>query len=759
MSKVVRSSRARLSIALVASLALAALAASPAAAATIDAGVLTPGVQVIAAPTNLTDELVYHITVPANAHLTLAAADSTNPMIVNLAPYDVTNGFSAWLGPGLLGNTDPWSRFFDLAPQPQNRDIELRLTPQLYSALGTLPFTAALVTDPPTQALTFGTPTTATVAVPGQELNFTVGGIAGHRMGVRVSDATFAPGTYALFAIGADQPYFRRFLSPDLPSSPLDMADTQYTLHVDPTAAGVGQLTITVVDVADLTTPLTLGTTYTANLADPWAAVRMPFTELPNAHLRLDVLSNTMAHADGSPGNVSAYVSGGGLNGIPNYSDFGNLTSAATTVNDDRIMTQAAPSTLGIMADGLSTGTITFALSAVPETAAAPITLDSSTTVALDTAWQSASYSFAATSGQRFSATTSNVNLATAGGAGSFALQLIAPDGTVTTVGSDFTTNGPAGTWILRIDPFRDSTGTLTLIVSPAPVVTVPVILGRTATASTTKPNATINFTNPGARGAATPMVVVRSLSMSDSTGAEVSVPVQFVQGGVILGYPVTMTPSNYLNYSFMAPPELDPTAPWSLMVLPGATTTGSIGLSVLTPITTTKTVKSGAATTVNFRGVGDVTDLRVSLTAGQRVLLQVPGTPTTLTVDQVAPDGTFQTGGYLANTLEMPTAATTGWCVLRFRLADGSVYGGTYSITPTVVTDPLYKAGEGGTTKVKWGLGQHPRITVDGKALKHLTLDLTNVSNGTFISVAVYNPSGMDITRRSVRWATRASS
>jgi hypothetical protein len=598
--------------------------------------------------------------------------------------------------------------------------------------------------DLPSREITFGSPSTITLTRSGQQATATFAGIAGHKLGVLVADNSFAQGSYRLDAEGADRPGFPEPIQATLPSGTIDMRDTQYSIHFDVFGPATGSITLTLVDVVDVTTPVVLGTDMTATFDTPWTRLAMPFTEVPNAHLRVDILSSTLSHADGTPS--SATVAAGDSSSW-NVDQLGSFGAGATTLYDDRIMTTPAASILQLQPDGQSTGSVQFRVTAVPETPAVPATLGVSTVVSLSTPWQSRSFSFPATTGQRFTATVTDTNLTSTSGYPSYALQLVAPDGGVTTVGPDFTVPGPAGTWVLRIDPSMDTTGTFTMTLATNPVVQVPVVIGRTATGRATLPNSIIYFNAKGSAGSPSPMVIIKSMSMVDATGALPQVGLQFEQNGVALGPVTTLTPNTPLNYSFQAPAELDPGKPWSLAVQPGQTTTGSIGVTVLRPMTTRATVSPGSTTSVTLRGVGDVTELTLAVPAGRKLVVDAAATPPYVTADFLAADGTPLGSHVLPSFAVSSTLTKSGRVTLRLQLGSENHYGATFPVKVLVVADPVYKLD--GPTRISWTLGQNPRLTFKGQAGRRLTFSFTKTS-WTPPTAAVYawltDPAGNDM-------------
>ncbi|MFZ0160434.1 MAG: hypothetical protein WAL50_15515, partial [Kineosporiaceae bacterium] len=108
---------------------------------------------------------------------------------------------------------------------------------------GVLPFTPVTATDLPDRPITWGTPTNVTLDQPFRQATLTFSGIAGHRMGVAVNGSTF-------------------------PAQ---------------------------------------GLTVTVEGPHPWTGVKQTHAPMPGARLRLEVLSSTLQHTDGTPGQATAY--------------------------------------------------------------------------------------------------------------------------------------------------------------------------------------------------------------------------------------------------------------------------------------------------------------------------------------------------------------------------------------------------------------------------------------------------------------------
>ncbi len=422
-------------------------------------------------------------------------------------------------------------------------------------------------------------------------------------------------------------------------------------------------------------------------------------------------------------------------------------------------MSQTASNTFVVSSDGQSAGTVVFRVTAVPETPAVPATLGTPIVVDGSTPWQSRSYSFTAVAGQRFSVQASAVALTSdPTGWPAATLELISPSGIVTTIATladgnpttnyEFSTNGPAGTWTMRFDPSGPTVGTATLTISALPQVVVPVQIDERLSARATKPNTALYFTSPGRARAPLPMVVVKSLSLSNATAPwDVTATLQFEQAGATVGSPISLNPTNAPNYSFVAPAELNPGQPWRLVVLPGSTTIGSISIVVLDPQTTVRTVAPDAVTHVTFRGVGDVTKLRISAKAGQRIFLEasnvtVPNSAYNAVVARA--DGTYLATGVVPSYVRTDALTSASTIMVTLQAVPGATYGGSFDIIVHLVTDPVQKAAA--TNRMTWTRGQEPRLTYTTQPGKHPMLTVTGFTTSSpmdALTVDLVDPAG----------------
>jgi hypothetical protein len=154
------------------------------------------------------------------------------------------------------------------------------------------------VFDDVTVAVPFGTATTATTTMPGQNAQLTFAGTTGQRVLVYVNNAT-VPGGYSLLTpdgvsfVGSSLSTGAYLDTRTLPQT------GSYTLLMNPTGLAVGAATFTVYDVpADVTGTITPGTATTTTVPTPGQAARLTFAG--TAGHRVSVRLNSTTISNGS---------------------------------------------------------------------------------------------------------------------------------------------------------------------------------------------------------------------------------------------------------------------------------------------------------------------------------------------------------------------------------------------------------------------------------------------------------------------------
>jgi hypothetical protein len=670
---------------------------------------------------------VLHVEVPANQRLTLTEAPSATINAFGLHVYDETNGFPYLITHSFIGNGYGTAPFFDLDPATTLRKFQFQLT-----GSGDITLTANLQQDPAPQLVTLSTPTTATISTPGEQRRYTFQGIADHRLGVSVVSSALSPASDPVITVLSADGGTPANVTAQLPSDPILMRDTLYTVVIDATADAVGPVTFELTDVRDVTASLPVDTVTTVDVSSVWSHVRMPVSDVPGARFALQVLSSTLRHPDGGPGSMTATMQVVATQAIDSL---GTIGGQPVTLYAGRLMTDTSPQILTLTNDGLSSGSLVVKLVAVPENPTVPAILGARTTVDLTVPTNSRSYSFTATAGQRFAVdltqiamTTSvylfdpmvRVTLSDATGGATYVLGV---EGWQTSASATFST-ATAGTWVLRLEPIQNTTGTLTMNLRQLRTIVVPLTMGAVNAGTTTDPTDEIRFTYPGAPGAPLPVITLAASHLVDPNGATGGATMRFSQNGALLGSYLPADPS---GASFQAPGDLDPTKPWQLVATMGAGTTGSLSFWLLTPTTTTTNVAAEATTTVTFRGVGDITNLVFTPVPGKRIVVE-----TRTTVAGADLELFDQNGNSLGTTIspsswEFAAATTSAPLTLAARLSSVTPFASTVDIVIHLVSDPVITAK--GATPVSWTLGQNPRLTFKGEKGKRVTLTTTSSS------------------------------
>jgi len=493
-ARTVHPSRVRRRLAALAAFAVAAVSvavAGPAAAATRDGGVLTPGQQVVTTFADSSETVAYTIVVPAHQRLTLVAVDSPNPLSVDLTAATPDR---FWPITQYFGTTASAPRLAQLsattgAPHgvtDTDRTVTLTLHPSSRPwSSGDFTFLPALVTDPDPVQTTIGSSVTVRVTRPGQLVPISVPSVPGHLIALRVS-AVDLPGTAP--ATTASRPYQFEVIAPggrgttvyplaaDLlrPSvyGGLDPAQTgPWQIFASAVDATTGSYTVEVIDALTTTTPITLGQTVTADLSAPLTEAHFTVPVPAAQRLTLTVTAASLVHADGSPGSATAAA------GTVGYARrLGTISQSPVVLAADQATTASATPELVLTTDTASTGTVTFTLGTADDpTVALQPGIPGSATISAPGGI--ARFTVPETAGRRYTFTITDATLTSpTSPALTIGLRIFLPgsatftyagglEQTTTTKIVTYRQSGtpPDGTITLLVDPDGDITGSLTV--------------------------------------------------------------------------------------------------------------------------------------------------------------------------------------------------------------------------------------------------------------------------------------------------------
>lgn len=739
-----------LRVLLVALLTAAALvpvgAVGAAHAATIDGGTLTAGVPVTASPDTSGDTFVYRIAVPAGRVLTVLAAQEPTTVTALLNVRDDATSVqvtSAFLSPN--GGT----RFVAVPADTVARTLRLELN-VFASPPDGITFTPDLVTDPAPVPVTFGSPATLTVAIPGQTATATFRGVAGHRMGISVTAVPPALGSSfrAQVTGGGDVVDLS-----GLPSTgSLMMKDTDYTVTVSASGQATGTLTVRVDDIQDVTGTVVFGASTTVALDTVWTQARLDVPQVDGARLAVEVLTSTLARADGTPGIADVAL----VDPVTGFSDsLGTVFDQPVRLVLRTPMTGSGTRTLTIVPDGASTGTLVLRVSAVPDNPVVPLPTGGPVTVSLPVANTTARYAFSAVYGQvlhlKFSgpAFTAPVTVGVRRAGvdsgffvgGALSIDQLQPAATL-----DWTA-AESGDFVLFVDP-AGGTGSMVMNAALQNVVRLPLDAGVPLTHAVGSDEITVLESPGGGPDAPAPTVVLSALAGvgSDAPAAVLTL----VQDGLPVSSLLPVTDVTALPVA-VAGFGLDPARPWQLVVS-GAVSSFTVTWQVASA--TTVPVTLDTPMTLDFVTPNDVRSVAIpAQPAGRRVVVKVLSDPTQVQLDLTAADGTALSGSG-TDYVDSGNSPAQPMALVVHRVASNP---GSVTVLVTTVTDPVRVADGRELTRVPFSAGQNPRVVVEAKRGQRLTFDVSAASNWTpaddlhLVDVDLLDPSGAFVERFSM--------
>ena len=367
--------------------------------------------------------------------------------------------------------------FIDVSTLPVSGTYTILVDPQgsnTGSVTLTLYEVPADITGPITAG---GSAVTITTTTPGQNAQLTFNGTAGQRVAMQLSNSTF-PGCLAL--INSIKKADGTTLISAALCSATGFIDTvtlpvtgTYTILIDPQAAKVGSVSLTLFDVpADVTAsitpggaPLTLTTTSIGQNA------RASFTGSANQRISLKVAGVSLTGGDHNWVTVSILKPDGAILTSSIFDSAGGFIDVKT-------LPVAGTYTVLIDPWETTTGSVTVTLYDVPPDVSVSITPGGPpVTLTNTTPGQNAQATFTATANQRVSLNTTNVAL-TGGSHNWVYVAIQKPDGSTLTsslydTGStgfiDLQTLAAAGTYAISVDPWDSATGSVTITLNDVP--------------------------------------------------------------------------------------------------------------------------------------------------------------------------------------------------------------------------------------------------------------------------------------------------
>ncbi len=457
-------------------------------------GSITPGgaaVVVTTATPGQNAQLTFAATAGQRISLKLSAVTMTQ------AKVSITNpGGTNLLAPLVIGSA---GTFVDTKTLPASGAYTIVIDPQS-SYTGAVTLSLYDVPADVSGSITpGGAAVTVTATAPGQNARLTFAGSAGQRVSLKISSVTISQ-SHVVIA----KPDGTNLVGSTLVTGAGTFIDTQtlplagtYAIAIDPAAANVGSMTLTLYDVpADATAPITPGgAAATLAVTTPGQNGRVTFAGTAGQRISLAVTQIT------APG-LTVTITNPDATTLASVKPFGTQNAFI----DTKVLPATGTYTILANPSGTGTGNVTLTLYDVPADVAASITPGGApVTAAVSTPGQNASLTFAGVAGHRVSLRMTNVTIGAVTPAGSH-VSVLNPDGTALIAATGVTTGGgffdvrtlPAtGTYTILLDPAAANIGQMTLTLYDVP----PDV---SATITTGGPAVTLAMNTPGQNGSAT---------------------------------------------------------------------------------------------------------------------------------------------------------------------------------------------------------------------------------------------------------------
>jgi YD repeat-containing protein len=377
------------------------------------------------------------------------------------------------------------------------------------------------------------------------------------------------------------------------------------------------------------------------------------------------------------------------------------------------------------------TGTITPGGAAVP--------------ISISRVGQNARYTFTGTAGQTISLGITAVTMT------ALNVSLINPDSSTLVAPASFGTSGGAidsqvlassGTYAILVDPSSVYTGNVTLTLYNTPDVNGTITIdGAPVTPSLTVPGQRARYTFSGTAG----QWVNLGLTGVTMTSSNVSI---FKPDGSTLASIGIGTAGGSLDPVSALPT----TGTYTIVVDPSGLATGSMTLTLTSPLTGTITL-DGAAVPLSLTKAGQTARYTFSGTSGQWLSLGLTSvTISSSTITLLKPDGTQlasttvgTTGGGLEPSSTLPTTGTYTIVVDPSGINTGN-------ITLTLMSNLSGTLNLDGTATVSTlsTVGQNARYTFTGTAGQWVSLGMTSVTI-TSSTITLWKPDGTSMVGTSV--------
>jgi Big-like domain-containing protein len=587
-----------------------------------------------------------------------------------------------------------------------------------------------------TSTIAFGSSTTVTTTVPGQNATVTFVASAGQRMSLRIGPTCCSAGISVL------KPNSSTLVTPTTIGTNGGFIDTTvlptagtYTIVIDLQSSATGSITLSLFDVpTDVSGTIAFGSPTTVTTTVPGQNGAVTFAGTAGQRVSVKI----------GPGCCTTKVS------IlrPDSSVLASLTSFAVLEGfiDATVLPVTGTYTIAVDPSGSSVGATTLTLYDVPADVADTITFGSSRTETLAVPGQNARVTFAGTAGQVASLQLTGVTIGNSVLSGT-TVSILRPDSIVlasTSVGTnggfiDSKTLPVTGDYTILVDPQGANTGSITLALADVPVdVTGTIVPGGpplTVTTTISGQDARISFSGSADQRVSLQVgssCCLAQLSILNPDGSPLAGPTSFGTGG-----------------GFIDSKTLPVTGNYTILFDPQGAATGSVTLTLydVPPDAANTITAGGPAVGVTTTVPGQNAKLTFAGTSGQRVSVKAnPGcciaTYSVLDPDgnAVAPPVGFGTGGGFIDTMMLPATGTYSIAVNPQGAVTGSVTINLYDV-PADVTGAAVLGGAAVTVATTTP-GQDAVITFTGAQNDGVSV-VVGPFNCCSTRVSVLNPDG----------------
>ncbi len=585
-----------------------------------------------------------------------------------------------------------------------------------------------------TGTLNFGGPAVQfTTDTPGQNAILTFSGTAGQRASVLATGSFGVCWNLGIYKPDGSQLTNIFGCGSSILIEPQVLPDTgTYTVVVDPTGTGIGNSSVSLYDVVDFTSPITVGgPTLNVPLPTPGQNARLTFDGTAGQRISVNATAQL-----GVCWTVSLLK--------PDNSTLASIFGCGSGILiEPQTLPVSGTYTVFIDPSGAGTGNVTVGVYDVNDFTS-PISLNGPTVlVALPTPGQNGRLTFDGTTGQRIS-----VNGVASLGV-CWTLAILKPDGT--TLASVF----GCGSGIFIEPQTLPTDGTYTVLVDPSGAGTGQVTVGAYAVNDFTSPitlsgpSVLVSLPTPGQNG---------RLTFDGTAGQRVS-----VNGSASLGVcwtlailkPDSSTLASVFGCGsviFVEPQTLPTTGTYTVLVDPSGAGTGQVTVNAYNVVDITgPIILGGPSVNSNLSTPGQVARLSFDGTAGQRV--SVNGTSVGMTgcwtLLFLKPDGSTLTSVFSCgsgNFIEPQTLPTTGTYSVVVDPSGNATGQSTVTIY-NVVDGTGSVTVNGGAVNVSLTVpGQNATLTFSGTASQQATVRVTS-NTMSCVRVTLFKPDGTSMT------------